>query len=121
MLVRQIDKQYRADLTFFRNATEVFTCWNETAQAISLDDYDLVLSVYDPTDPSVDPVFEKVATRENQWKGRFTVTKDNAVDDYSEMPNDKYTYQITWRNKNNNQKILQQQGTLTINNVDENV
>jgi len=32
MLVKQVNKQYRADIVFFRNNTEEFTCSNETAQ-----------------------------------------------------------------------------------------
>jgi len=68
MLVRQLDKQYRADLTFFRNAQETFTCGNEVAQAISLNDYDLVMDIFDPLDVVATPVLSKTASVINQYK-----------------------------------------------------
>jgi len=121
MLVKQVNKQYRADIVFFRNNTEEFTCWNETAQALSLNDYDLVMDIFDPEDADHNPVLTKTAVQITEFKWKFTITKKTGTDDYTTLAKSSYTYEIVWKSKADWARIMQQQGILTINDIDGNV
>lgn len=121
MLVKQVNKQYRADIVFFRNNTEEFTCSNETAQALSLDNYDLIMDIFDREDTDTAPVLIKTAVYVTEFKGKFTITKKTGVDDYVILAKSAYTYEIVWRSKADWARIMQQQGILTINNIDSDV